>query len=62
MIEPDAAIFARFPCSLGPLFLALVAYHVERGGMRLYAHEAGGSKCEKDATYRYQGAGALYRI
>ena len=60
MIEPDAAIFARFPCSLGPLFLALVAYHVERGGMRLY--EAGGSNCKKDATYRYQGAGALYRI
>ena len=53
------AIFALFPPSLrASSRRALVAYHLERGGMLL--DDAGGVNCEKRVTTEYQGAGAYY--
>ena len=48
MIEYEAAIAARFLCSVGPPSPALVAYRRYMGGMPL--HDGVGLNCEKGAT------------
>ena len=42
----------------GPLFLAMVDYHLEKGGMPL--HDVVGVNCKKDATTENQGSDASY--
>ena len=59
-IEIHAAIFAWYLCSFGPLFHALVAYHLERGGMPL--HDAVGVNCKKGALMIYGLRGECYMI
>ena len=48
MMECEAVLFAMLLCSVGPPSLALVAFHIERGGMLL--HNAVGITREKCAT------------
>ena len=45
MIEFQAVIFDWFLCSFGPLSRALVAYHLERGGIPL--NNEFGANCER---------------
>ena len=48
MNEFQSAIFAWFLCSFRQPSLALVAYHLERGGMQL--HDAVGVNCKTGLT------------
>ena len=48
MIEFHAAIFACFLCCCGPLSHAVMAYHMERGGMPI--HDAVEVNCKKSST------------
>ena len=58
MIKFHTAVFTLFMCSFETPSSALVAYHLERGGMAL--HNAVGIICYKGATIEYQGAGTWY--
>ena len=48
MIECDASSFALLLCSLGPPYYALVAYHLQIGGMQL--RDAVAVNCKMGAT------------